>query len=671
MLTTTGNLQSNLSINKMQFTSIILRSITLLMLFLLLFQVTAHAQLDEVTSLIKEGYYTQAISKLTLLSESTKDLEKLSRYYYQLGEIYYTYTQQYPEALNVFQSILNLKAAGLPIPEIYLAYIKVGDVYCRMGEHNKAIHNYLTLVDISPETHFVNKIGWQRIRDIRTALNDITVQREIIKTYRGSPIEAVAIFQIAELYRNHSQLNQPEKAIETYQELLQKHPTDMLAAEAQWRIAHIRHTVLHQMSLAIESYKKVAEYFPTTNYAAEALFHTANLYRQEEKYTNAINVYVKITDEYPNFWNMHAVYYWSGYCYEKTQNNYGAIKAYKIFLNVYLPTLDPVYLGQISMYDKSVNEVIELIQNKVNTISEELPIREFAKFEMAVEDGNFQKALSIGHDIMLNVSNSQITKSIASQLPSIKHRAAIQKLRSQIHHNMVNTTEIIRAQLHIATIYERELLDYSNAVNAYRKVVEDYPESHFAAEAYYRIGLIYADILEKPNSALKTFNSVIEKHQNSIQAMMATFQVGEIYRRLHRYDEALNAYKITTSYPERELYLSEGYKDSYADRALFRIGRVYFEDKRISESRNAFEEFIKNRPDSPRLAAAHIYLAVINAKNGENKVSVVHYRTAEKLLKENTIQMRMVIDEVESLGFLSEDTILNKIQERKNRLINN
>lgn len=655
----------------MQFTSILLRSITLLMLLLFLIQLTAHAQTDEVTSLIKEGYYSQAIAQLKQLSKSTKDLEQLSSYYYQLGEIYYSYTQQYPEALNVFQSILNLKAAGLPLPEIYLAYIKVGDVYCRMGEYNKAIHNFLTLVDITPETHFVNKIGWQKIRDIRTALNDLTVQREIIKTYMGSPIEAVATFQIAELYRNHSQLNQPEKAIETYQELLQKHPTDMLAAEAQWRIAHIRHTVLHQMALAIESYEKVAENFPTTNYAAEALFHIANLYREEEQFTKAINVYVKITDEYPNFWNMHAVYYWSGYCYEKTQDNYGAINAYKILLDVYLPTLDPVYLGQISMYDKSVSEVIELTQNKINTILEELPMREFAKFELAVESGNFQKALSIAHNIMLNVSNPQIRKNVASQLPSIKHRAAIQKLMLYIQQNQIDTTEKIRAQLHIATIYERELLDYSNAVKAYRKVVEDHSESDYAAEAYYRIGLIYADILEKPNSALKAFNTVIEKHQNSIQAMMATFQVGEIYRKLHRYDEALNAYKITTSYPERELYLSEGYKDSYADRALFRIGRVYYEDKRISESRNAFEEFIKNRPESPRLAAAHIYLAVINQKNGETKVSIVHYRTAEKLLTENTIQMQMVIDEVESLGFLSEDTILNNIQERKNQLLNN
>ena len=78
---------------------------------------------------------------------------------------------------------------------------------------------------------------------------------------------------------------------------------------------------------------------------------------------------------------------------------------------------------------------------------------------------------------------------------------------------------------------------------------------------------------------------------------MATFQVGEIYRNLQRYDEAIEAYQTTIGYPEREIYLSGGYKDSYADRAQFRIGRVHYEDQRYTDARFAFEEFIKARTD--------------------------------------------------------------------------
>ena len=567
----------------LKFTSIIHR-VMLSMLLMLLVLSTAHAQRDEVNSLLEEQRYAEAAAKLEKLANSSKDIETRSRYYYQLGEIYYNYTQQYPEALKAYEKILSMKSDGLPMAEIFLAYIKISDVYCRMGEHGKAIQNLRTLVDMAPETHFVHKMGSQKIRDIRTALKDLMMQREIIRTYKGTPLEAVALSQIASLYRMHSQLNQPERAIETYQELLKKHPTVKLAAEAQWRIAHLRHTVLHQLSLAIDAYKKVADNFPTSSFAAEALFHIANLNREAKKYQQALTTYDTIVEKYPNFWNMHAVFYWSGICYEETQNYTEALNAFKIFLNVYLPTLDPVYLGQIAMYDKSVAEVTELVHRKIGTITQLIPKHEFERHEKAVEDGNYNKASKIAHNLISNAPNTQFAKRAGALLSSIKHRAAIQNLLAQIKNVEISAAEKIRAQLQIATIYERELLDYSKAVQAYHKVVREHPKSPYAAEARYRMGIIYADILEKPNSALKTFNAVIEQHPNTLQAMMATFQVGEIYRKLQRFDEALQAYQTTISYPERELYLSDGYKDSYADRALFRIGRVHFEDQRLYRS---------------------------------------------------------------------------------------
>ena len=629
---------------------------------------TGYAQLDEVTSLLDQQHYTEAAAKLEKLAKSSKDIETRSRCYYQLGEIYYNYTQQYPEALKAYKKILGMRADGLPIAEIFLSYIKIGDVYSRMGEYDKAINSFRTLVGTAPEIHFVYKIGLRRIRDIRTALKNLQMQKEIVRTYKGTPLEAVAQFQIAELYRMHNQLNQPERAIKTYQELLEKHPTDKLAAEAQWRIAHLRHTVLHQLPLAIDAYEKVADNFPTSNFAAEALFHIANLHREAKKYENALTVYDSIAEKYPNFWNMHAVFYWSGICYEETQNYSEALNAFKILLNVYLPTLDPVYLGQIAMYDKSVAEVGELLRNKIDKLTQRIPKQEFERLEKAVEHGNYDEASKIARNLIATVPNSQFAKRAAAQLRSIEHHAAIQNLLVQIKSGGINAAEKIRTQLQIATIYERNLMDYSKAVDAYRKIGQEHPKSPYAAEARYRIGIINADILKKPNSALQSFNIVIEQHPNTLQAMMATFQVGEIYRKLQRFDEALQAYQTTVSYPERELYLSDGYKDSYADRAQFRIGRVHFEDQRYTDARFAFEEFIKNRPGSPRFAAAHIYLAVMHQESGKKDAAAAYYGKAEKILANNPVQIQMVIDEAGTLGLQSPDTIIQVLQDRQKRL---
>ena len=651
----------------LKFTSIIHRAI-LCMLLTSLFFCVAHAQLDEITSLLQEQRYTEAVAKLEKIVKSSKDIEIRSRCYYQLGEIYYNYTQQYPEALKSYERILGMQDDGIPMAEIFLAYIKIGDVYSRIGNYDRAIQYLEVLVSMAPETHFVHKIGLQKIRDIQTALKDLTIQQEIVRTYKGTPLETVALFQIAELYRTHSQLNQPERAIEAYQALLEKYPTDKLAAEAQWRIAHLKHTVLHQLPLAIDAYKKVADNFPTSNFAAEALFHIANIHRETEKYQKALTVYNDIAEKYPNFWNMHAVFYWSGICYEKNRDYAEAHNAFEIFLNVYLPNLDPVYLGQIAMYDKSVSEVTELVRTKIETLTHLILQHEFEKLEKAVKDKHYDAALTIARNLIVTAPNSQFAKWAAAQLRSIEHRAAIQNLLAQIKAGGLNAAEKIRTQLQIATIYERELLDYSEALKAYNKVVQENPRSPYTAEARYRIGIIYADILEKPNSALKTFNAITEQHPNTLQAMMATFQVGEIYQKLQRFDEALQAYQTTISYPERELYLSGGYKDSYADRAQFRIGRVHFEDQRYTDARFAFEEFIKNRTRSPRLAAASIYLAVMHQESGEKDAAAEYYRKAEKMLTNNPIQMQMVIDEAGTLGFQSPDTVLKFLQDRQKRL---
>ena len=629
---------------------------------------STYAQNVEVKDLIQQQRYTEAIKVLESLVERSNGLELRSQYYNQLGELYYNYTQQYPKALDVYKSILEMESDGLPTAEILLAYIKIGDVYSRMGRYDFAISSFRTLIDMVPSTQFVHELGQQRIRDIRMALKNLMLQREILRTYKGTPIHVVALFQIAELYRTQSQLNQPEKAIETYQELLEEHPTDKLAAEAQWRIAHIMHTTLHQYSLAISEYKKVVQKYPTSNFAAEGLFHIGNLHRDGKRFDQASITYNSIVDDYPNFWNMHAVFYSLGICYEELQEYSKALSSYKIFQQVYLPTLDPMYLGQVAMYDKTVSEVDELLQQKINSLTGLIPSQKFDRLVRYADDGRYDQALILIRDLIVNDPNSEYARQAASLHRSYEHLATIQKLNENIMGSNLKISEKSRTQLQIATIYERELLDYSKALDWYRKVTEYDSKSTYAAEAHYRIGVIYSDILEKPNTALQTFNIVIEQHKNTLQAMMSTYQVGEIYRRLERYDEALRAYQTTIGYPERELYLPGGYNDSFADRAQFRIGRVHYEDQRYADARYAFEGFIKNRPNSPRFAAAHIYLGVMYQESNDIEKAIEYYRKAEKVLVDNQVQIQMVLDEAGSFGLHSSKQVSKFLQDRIKRL---
>ncbi len=646
---------------------------------------SSYAQFEEVNGLIRSARYAEAIDKLEEFAQSAKKVELQSWCYYQIGEIHYTYLQQYTKAVDAYDKIRKLEKKGLPSAELFLASIKKGDVYCRMGKYAEAIQTYHTLVELAPSTHFVHKTGLQKIRDIRTALTALEVQQAHVRKYKGTPIAAIAQFQIAELYRNQTQLNRPEEAIIAYKALLEAHPNAPVAPEAQWRIAHLRHTVLNQLTAAIDAYQKVVDTYPASNFAAEALFQMATVYRTtlsadsvlqreqidttrlNDSIQKAITVFEEIKQKYPNFWNMPAVLYWTGICQERNGNYPKAVEAFKTFLHVYLPHLEPGYLGQISMYDKSLSGVKALIYAKIEKLERELSQVEFERLQWAVSHKNFAEALIIARNLISTAPRTEQAKQAAAQLRSIAEQAAIQNLSAKIQAGALTPTEKARALLQIGTIYERQLTDYSNAIQAYQKVVEFVenitvgtrepeisPVSVYAAEALYRTGIVYAERLSNPNKALGAYKKIIEQHPNASQAMMANFQLGELYRKLHRYKDALQAYQTTIGYPERARYLAAGYQDSFADRAQFRIGRVHYEDRRYTEASFAFEEFIRLRPHSPRLAAAYVYLAVINQELEETARAIERYKNAEVLLTDTAdkgaVQMGILIDEAGMLG---------------------
>ena len=631
----------------------------------------AYAQVEDVNALVQAGNYTQAVDKLEALAESAEDITVKGLYYYQIGEIHYNYTHQYNSAVAAYDNILKLEKKGLAAQDLYLAIIKKGDVYSRMGNYQDAIQTYDRLIKLAPATHFVHKTGLQKIRDIDTALADLREQQRIAIQYKGTPLAAIAEFQIAELYRNPSQLNQPEKAIQKYEALLAEHPEAVVAPEARWRIANLYHTVLKESPRAMAMYRKVVDDYPTSNFAAEALYQMANIHRTAEKYSLAIPVFERLKEGYPNFWNMHAVFYWMGVCNEKSLNYPKAIEAFKTFLHVYLPQLDPVYLGQISMHDKDLSRVKAEIGKKIEELTEQMSEVEAERLDAARSERNYVLALDIARNLVATAPDTPQAKQASEQIFTLQHLAAIQNLREQLHNKTPIPIAAARILFQIGTIYERQLQDHPKAIEAYQEVLKHHPDATYSAEALYRSGLIYAEHLSASNEAIDAYKAVITSHPNTLQAMMASFQLGELYRKLNRSEEAVQAYKTTVGYPERDRYLAGGYKDSFSDRAQFRIGRVHYDDNRYNDARFVFEQFIQNRTRSPRLAAAYIYLAAVCEKRGENKQAAHFYEQAETLLKNDPIQMAMFIEEADTLAHFhatDAEAVMRFLKEHQKRL---
>ncbi len=628
---------------------------------------TAQAQANTIASLVEAKKYQEAAQVLQNLADSTKNVEKLGDIFYQLGEIHYTYTHEYLKALEAYDKVVQLSEKGLD--DQFLSRIKKGDVYCRLGQYEDAITTYQIVVDQSVPNHFTYQTALHKIRNIQTALKDLHNQKQVISAYEGTPFAVEAQFQIGELYRNLYQLNQPEKAIFEYKALLKQHGSTKLSPEAQWRIGKLRNDVLNQPELAIEAYKKVVDDYPTSNFAADSLFRTALIHNEQEQYERAVQVLEQLTRKYPDFWNMHAVYYWLGVGYEKLQSYRRSIQAFRTFLLAYLPKLDPAHFGAIGKYNQKAFNIETELKGKIQQLQSDLPKIEWEMIEKHIAEDNYMAALPLVRQLIADAPEGGYLQRAQSELQSIQRHASIQHLRMQIRENP-GTPTAAHSLFRIGKIYERGLQDYHQAIIAYSQLIDEHPNSPWAAEAMYRSGLIYADRLDDIQNAIEYYKALIRQYPTSSQTMMANFQLGEIYRSLHQYDKALKAYQTTIAYPEKDQYFADGYKDSFADRAQFRIGRVHYEDRRYDDAVSAFNEFVASRSHSPRLAAAYVYLAHISEDCGVRDEANEAYKKARSLIIESPIQGKMVIDEAYDLGFQGTDSkaVINRLDDLCNRL---
>ena len=633
--------------------------------FCLVLFASAETPGQNITTLLERGKYHEAAQLLEKSAISVKRVEQLSGIYEKLGDIYYAYTHQYPQALDVYDKIIQLSSKGATVEDLFLGYIKKGDAYCRMGKYEEAIQTYQILADQFPSTHLAYKTCLRKIHSIQTALDDLRDQQRAVQAYQGTSLATEAKFHIAELYRSPYQLNQPERAISVYEEILSQRRDTKLAAEAQWRIGNLRDRVLNQPILAIEAYQKVVDnYSPISLFAADALFQIGRIHQEQGRYAAAVRAFEQLPQKHPDFWKMHAVFYWTGVCYEKLQDYRQAIDAFQTFLHAYLPDLDPIYLGAIGKYDQDPARVEVELKAKIQQLELDFPSVEWNRIKALIAANDYISALPLIQRFIIDVPDSEYAKQARAQLRFIELHATIQKLQS--------TNDVLTpyALFRVGKIYERELKNYEQAITAYRQLIKAHPQSPWAAEAVYRIGVVYAEHLNNIEQAIESYQTLIADYPPSSQTMMAHFQLGEMYRTLDQYEAAVEAYQTTIAYPKQAQYLAQGYKDSFADQAQFRIGRVHYEDQRYNDAFVTFQEFIASRPYSPRLAAAYTFLGDISHKRGDSKNALNAYDNATRLLEGSPIQSEMMLDEAHELGFQETDptAVLQHLSELRKRV---
>jgi tetratricopeptide (TPR) repeat protein len=624
----------------------------------------AQAQIkNEITQLINAGKYNAAISSLQKQTREKNDVEQLAIVYSQIGEIYYEYLHNYPEAIKAYKKIVTLN--GISDSDLILSKIQLGNVYCRMGKYDDAIQIYQEIVNNYPATDFLHQTAQRKISNIKNALSSLQKQQEHIQNYANTDLAIQASFQIAELYR--TDLNRPQKAIEQYRSIVEKYPRNAIAPESQWWIGQLNHKALHLEKEAISEYQQVIQNYPTSSFAAEAYFQIGRIYESQGKYQEALAAFNSIITGYPSFWKYPVVFYLQGECYEQLMDYSNAISAYKIFINVYLPDADPVRLGDIGKYGESKLKFSTEIEAKIRELQTDLPKVEWEKAQALTKKGDYQTALPILRKILSIAPESQYAQQAKNQLKRAEALAAIQQWQNEIDEQPQSFTAVI-ARFRIAETYEKELFDYQKAIAEYRKLIDEKQEPSWASKALYQIGSIYSHNLKNTNAAIETHQELIKKYPESREAMMAHYQLAEIYRSLNKYQAAIAAYQEIIAYPERNWYSGDGCIDSFADAAQFHIGVVNYENLRdYKTALLTFQKFIHDRPNSPRLAAAYVFIGLISEEQKNYQLAADSFEKAiDLVLNSNSVQASNLVNEVIFMDFggLEPMTVLKRLRQK-------
>ena len=93
--------------------------------------------------------------------------------------------------------------------------------------------------------------------------------------------------------------------------------------------------------------------------------------------------------------------------------------------------------------------------------------------------------------------------------------------------------------------------------------------------------------------------------------------------------------------------MGDGFKDSFADQAEFRIAVIHYQKKDWDSALTAFQDFLRNRPNSPRFSAACTYLGLIYQSTKQKQKALAAWQRAISFIQlKGPIQSQMVAKEL-------------------------
>ena len=183
-------------------------------------------------------------------------------------------------------------------------------------DHKKVCDVYQELLKKYPQSKWAS-IARERIKLIRTNLTQP---------------QALSSYILAEKYFERGKY---EKSIHSLLNIIEEYSKSNLAGEALYFLGDIYHFKLKDYAKAIDAYQNLIQKFPRNRFIANAQFKIGECWRKLEKWQEAIKAFGKFIKDYSQYGYSDYAQFYIGQCYEKLENWREAKDAYGLISTKY------------------------------------------------------------------------------------------------------------------------------------------------------------------------------------------------------------------------------------------------------------------------------------------------------------------------------------------------
>jgi TolA-binding protein len=381
---------------------------------------------------------------------------------FDLAEAYYQ-TDQYESAKNLYQEII--KDYQYSDPEL-LGSAQASYGWCLLHEDRlditedqftKVMSAYSMDTTSLVNSSFGNGITLFNKGEYEKALNFF---ESIAKIPGEHPLKPRGIFYAGKSYYN---LEYYRQAIESWERILQNYPNSSIAPDAAFEIGMTYFQAL-KYDMAAPYFKMVIDEYPNSPLVPQAMITLGNNYYNGEDYEKAIDAFSKYLSVYPN----------------------DSLK-------------DEVEQSLSSAYYMAGQKNPQILKDFIEQFPSD-PKAALSQFNLAVhfyEEGNFDKALETFRKVVIDFPDTEYAED---------------------------------AQVNIIKIYD-ELKDYKNLVSEANLFLEYFPESERLPLALFYSGSGYF-YLGNYGKAIESFKKILNDYPNSEYVSTATHNINQCYKRL-------------------------------------------------------------------------------------------------------------------------------------------